>query len=117
MAEDENLSILVPIVFIVKGPGMKRVSKEEVRKLAVLSALKLDDTEAEILTRDIGAILEYVTQIQSADTSKFSQIRLTNQNIFRKDVAIKGFSEDLLAQAPKRKDSYFVVPQILEQNK
>ena len=86
-------------------------------RLATLSALKLDEQEIELLSSQIGAILNYATQIGQVDTTGFSPVRLTNQNIFRDDVAVQQPSEVLLAQAPKRKDQYFVVPQILEQNK
>ncbi|MBM3887252.1 aspartyl/glutamyl-tRNA amidotransferase subunit C, partial [Candidatus Dependentiae bacterium] len=69
------------------------------------------------LSKQIGTILEFAAQIAQADTEGHSSVRLTNQNIFREDVAVQQPSQFLLAQAPKRKDQYFVVPQILEQNK
>ncbi len=96
---------------------MKHLSKDEIKKLATLSALKLDEQEIELLSGQIGAILEYATQISQVNTTGLSPVRLTNQNIFRADVALQQPSEVLLAQAPKRRDQYFVVPQILEQNK
>ena len=96
---------------------MNQISTEDIKKLATLSALKLDEQEVQLLTKQIGSILEYVAQISTVDTQGLSPIRLTNQNIFREDVAIQQPTEALLAQAPQRKDTYFVVPQILEQNK
>lgn len=96
---------------------MKHLSKDEIKKLATLSALKLDEQEIELLSGQIAAILEYATQISQVNTTGLSPVRLTNQNIFRADVALQQPSEVLLAQAPKRRDQYFVVPQILEQNK
>jgi aspartyl-tRNA(Asn)/glutamyl-tRNA(Gln) amidotransferase subunit C len=96
---------------------MSHLSKDEVKKLAVLSALKLDEQEVEMLTKQIGSILDYVAQIGQADVTGISPVRLTSQNIFREDVAIQQSSQPLLTQAPKSKDHYFVVPQILEQNK
>jgi aspartyl-tRNA(Asn)/glutamyl-tRNA(Gln) amidotransferase subunit C len=96
---------------------MSQLSTEDIKKLATLSALKLDEQEVQLLTKQIGSILEYVAQISMVDTQGRSSIRLTNQNIFREDVAIQQSTDALLAQAPQRKDNYFVVPQILEQNK
>lgn len=96
---------------------MNHLSKDDIKKLAKLSALKLDEQEAELLAGQISAILQYVEQIGQADVANLSPVRLTNQNIFRDDVAIRQSSEALLAQAPKSREPYFVVPQILEQNK
>lgn len=96
---------------------MNLLSKEDIQKLARLSALKLEEQEASLLAEQVSAILKYVEQIGQADVAGFSPVRLTNQNVFREDVALQRPSDDLLAQAPKRKDNYFVVPQILEQNK
>lgn len=96
---------------------MNHLSKDDIQKLATLSTLKLDEQEAALLADQVSAILKYVEQIGQADVSKFSPVRLTNQNIFRDDVALQQPSDAILAQAPKRKDNYFVVPQILEQNK
>ena len=96
---------------------MNTVSKDTIKKLATLSAFKLDEHESELLSKQITLILDYATQISQVDTTGFSPVRLTNQNIFRDDVAAQQSCENLLTQAPKRKNQYFVVPQILEQNK
>lgn len=96
---------------------MNHLSKDDVKKLAKLSVLKLDEQEAELLAGHISAILQYVEQIGQANVANLSPVRLTNQNVFRDDVAIRQSSEALLAQAPKSRETYFVVPQILEQNK
>lgn len=96
---------------------MNHLSIEDVKKLAQLSALKIEEEEAALLADQVSSILSYVEQISEADVARFSPIRLTNQNIFREDIATQQSSEALLAQAPKRKENYFVVPQILEQNK
>ncbi len=96
---------------------MIHLSKDDIQKLAHLSALKLDEQETALLAEQVSAILKYVEQIGEANVSDFSPVRLTNKNIFREDVALQRPSQDILAQAPKRKDNYFVVPQILEQNK
>ena len=96
---------------------MNQLSKDDIQKLAQLSALRLGQQEATLLADQVSAILKYVEQIGQADVSAFLPVRLTNKNIFRDDVAVQRPSEDILAQAPKRKDNYFVVPQILEQNK
>lgn len=96
---------------------MIHLSKDDIQKLAHLSALKLDEQETALLAEHVSAILKYVEQIGEANVGSFSPVRLTNKNIFRDDIAIQRPSQDMLAQAPKRKDNYFVVPQILEQNK
>lgn len=96
---------------------MNHVTNDTIKKLAQLSALHLEESEVELLAAQLSTILEYVEQIADADVSRFSPVRLTNQNIFREDVSEQKSTTDLLTQAPEKHDTYFVVPQILEQNK
>lgn len=47
---------------------MTKISTDDVRALAQLSALRLDDNEAESLKTDIEHILEYFEQLNELDT-------------------------------------------------
>ena len=50
------------------GVGLA-VTREEIRRLAALAELALDDERAAELERQVGRILDYVRQLQEADLS------------------------------------------------
>lgn len=93
---------------------MTTFNKEELFKIARLSALKIDEKEADVFVEQMGAILNYVDQLkQVAVTAQAEQVK--NVNILRDDVAIQRESSDLLDLAPEREGQYFVVPNILQE--
>ena len=92
---------------------MADFNKEELLKIAQLSALKLEENEVKLFSNQIASILSYVDQLQEVTiTTDVQPIR--NTNIFRDDVAQKGNADAVLAQAPQTEERYFIVPKILE---
>ena len=66
---------------------MSNLSREEVLKLARLARLDLSDAEVEEYSRELGAILDYVQQLEQIDVS---DLKPTNQvtgltNVMRDD--------------------------------
>ncbi len=93
---------------------MSQFTKDELLKIAHLSALKLEDNELELFTEQIKAILAYVDQLQQVQlTPQAAHVR--NINIFRDDVVQKSDAEVMLAQAPELDEHYFAVPKILDE--
>ncbi len=96
---------------------MKKVSLDEIKKLALLSRIDLSNEEAESLREELENILGYVDQLSDVDTEGLettSQVTgLTNQ--MRKD-EIKDYGvdrEDLLKNAPDTQDGYIKVKKVL----
>ncbi len=96
---------------------MKKVSLDEIKKLARLSRIDLSEEEAESLRGELENILGYVDQLSDVDTEGLettSQVTgLTNQ--MRKD-EIKDYDvgrEDLLKNAPDSQDGYIKVKKVL----
>ena len=96
---------------------MKKVTIDEIKKLANLSRIQLSDEEAESLRAELEKILGYVDQLSDVDTEGLeptSQVTgLVNQ--MRKDEIIDyGTShEDLLKNTPDQKDGYIKVKKVL----
>ena len=94
------------------------MNKEEVLKLARLARIEVSEEEAESLTQEIGSILNYISEIKSADVSdsETDSGDFALKNIFREDGephASREFSEAILNQAPAREGDYFKVKKIL----
>ncbi|MCF7799844.1 Asp-tRNA(Asn)/Glu-tRNA(Gln) amidotransferase subunit GatC [Candidatus Babeliales bacterium] len=91
---------------------MINFDKEELLKLAKFSCLKLDEQEIVPLLKQIKAVLAYTEELNEVQISVESE-SIKNVNLFREDRVIPTNSQDILNQAPKKKDTYFVVPKIL----
>lgn len=93
---------------------MFNFSKEELLKLAELSSLKLYDDEVEYLRGQLEQTLDYIQQLEAFET-KLEHDAVKTINVFREDKAVPKDSAKLLAEAPETKETYFVVPKILDQ--
>lgn len=95
------------------------VTIEEIEKLATLARIELSQAEKEKLRVDIGAILEYVSQIKevSAKTAeKPSDYFVASVNVMREDANPHGtgiYTDALLDAAPQREEQYIRVKKIL----
>lgn len=93
------------------------VSDEEVKKIAALARLEVSDDEARGLAPVLGAILDYVKQLDAVDTTgveAMSHVHGVN-NVFREDEIVELVEPGgILAQAPELKDNFYRVPLIIE---
>lgn len=96
---------------------MAKLSRDDVLKLARLSRLRLSEEEITQFQTEISAILGYVEQLSSVDTTGLeptSQVTgLTN--VMRQDEVIDYGTtpEDLLKNAPATEKSQFKVKRVL----
>ena len=60
------------------------ITKKDIQDLASLSRIKIDDSEAESLTSEIGSILGYVKQIENIPISDSDEAP-TPRNVMRDD--------------------------------
>ena len=92
------------------------VSLDEVRHLAALSEINLDDNELTSLTTDIDNIVGYIHQLDELDTDNVEPtFQLTGlQNVWRDDAIEPQLPrEKLLALAPAAEDNQVKVPKVL----
>ena len=97
----------------------KKIDKEQVKKVAKLSRLELQESEIEEFTGQLEAILEYVEKMNELDTENIKPLAhcLPVSNVFRDDVVKESHgTEKTLANAPKKDEMYFMVPKILDDN-
>ena len=97
---------------------MTKINKEEVKKVARLARLELNDDEINNHSEQLQKILEYIKQLEKIDTSNVPcttrAIEVTNA--FRKDEK-KSYenTEALLDLSPSREDQFFKVPKIISE--
>ena len=93
------------------------ITEDQVRHVAKLSRLKLNDEQIRQFTRQMGGILEYVTKLNELDTSNVEPTAhvASLRNVFREDKAVPGMGvEKVLQNAPDRDGPFFKVPRVIE---
>jgi aspartyl-tRNA(Asn)/glutamyl-tRNA(Gln) amidotransferase subunit C len=93
------------------------MTNDEVRWVAQLARLELSDAELDLLTRQLSAIVEYVTQLGQVNTEGVEPLAhpLPVHNVFRADKLAPSLPVDAaLSNAPKQRDGFYVVPAVLD---
>ena len=93
------------------------IQQDEVRHIAKLARLQLDETELARYTEQLGRILSFFDELQSLDTAGVPMTAhpLPVSNAFRDDAPRPSLPlEAVLADAPQPEHPYFRVPRILE---
>lgn len=88
-------------------------SKEEIIKIAKHSGLKLNKEEIDHLQEQLKKTLAYTEELNQFKTT-IEHEAIKSINVFREDKAIQTDSSAILKQAPKTKETYYVVPKILD---
>ena len=95
---------------------MTKINKEEVKKVAHLARLELDDNEINNHAEQLEKILDYIRQLETIDTDEVPCTTRAIEviNVFRKDEKRNSDCKDeLLELGPSREDKYFKVPKII----
>ncbi len=95
------------------------ISKEEVKHIAYLARLSVNDKEINSFQKDLEEILNYVDRLKTVKTEKRKGVAVKKIfNIFRKDKINKTKLdckiEDFLRDAPDKKNNFFKVPSIFK---
>lgn len=101
-----------------RGLCMTKITREEVLKIARISALEIPEQEIETVQKQLESVLSYAARVQEFSHEEHGP-SVQNINILRSDVvqqldAAEAESESILKRAPEREENFFVVPAILE---
>ena len=94
-----------------------KISRDDVNRIAKLARLSLADAEADAMTKQLDAILEYVAQLQTLDTNGVEPTAQVGDRAtpMREDVPAPSLTQDeALANAPKAAGGGFVVPRTVD---
>lgn len=93
------------------------LSKEEVKKVAGLARLRMNDEELERLAPQLSNIIGFVEQLSELNTDNVEPLANVVDIALplREDVINDGnYAEEVLANAPEETQGYFVVPKVVE---
>ena len=97
---------------------MKRISSDEVKKVAQLARLELNENEINQHAEQLEKILEYIKQLEKINTEDVpcTTRAIEVVNVLRKDEN-RNYenSEEILDLAPSRENKFFKVPKIINE--
>ena len=91
------------------------ITIKDVEHVAKLARLELTEEEKEKFTGQLGAVLEYVNQMNEVDTSNVEPMAhaIDFSNVMREDkVFYEQTKEELMKNAPDEENGFFRVPKI-----
>ena len=95
-----------------------KIDDKLIDRLSKLSHLNIDDADRASLKGELNDILDFVENLNEVDVSNINATFTTLEGgtLLREDIVVKDeeLSNNILRNAPKSEDNYFVVPQIIE---
>ncbi|MEZ6000765.1 Asp-tRNA(Asn)/Glu-tRNA(Gln) amidotransferase subunit GatC [Hyphomonas sp.] len=93
------------------------VTKDDVRKVARLSRIAVDEAHLDELAGELNSILGWIDQLNEVDISDVEPLTSVVETTLpmREDVVTDGnIPDQILANAPRTEDGFFVVPKSVE---
>ena len=93
------------------------IDKNQVKKVAKLSRISLDDKNLDSLSNDLASILKFVEQLNKLDTNNVKPLNsIVHKSLeLRKDKVNDGkIKEEILKNSPDKNEDFFIVPKVVE---
>ena len=93
------------------------LDREDVRKIAFLARIRVDDADLEPLAGELNNIIGWVESLGEVDTDGVAPMTSVAEMTLRRrdDVVDDGGDADrVLANAPDREGDYYAVPKVVE---
>ena len=93
------------------------IDKNQVKKIAKLSRISLDDGKLESLSKDLASILNFVEELNKLDTKKTEPLSsIVNKTLEpRADKINDGkIKHEILKNSPDKNEDFFIVPKVVE---
>ena len=93
------------------------IDKNQVKKVAKLSRISLDDSKLESLSKDLASILNFVEQLNKLDKKKTEPLSsIVNKTLEpRIDKINDGkIKKEILKNSPDKNEDFFIVPKVVE---
>ncbi|KPK42198.1 MAG: glutamyl-tRNA amidotransferase [Omnitrophica WOR_2 bacterium SM23_29] len=94
------------------------IKDDVVRYVARLARIKLSEKEVKLFAQQLDQILAYVDKLKKLDVKDIPPTShvMVLKNVFREDQTRPSLTkEEVLKNAPQRKNDFFKVPRIIEE--
>ena len=93
------------------------IDKNQVKKVAKLSRISLDDNKIDSLSKDLDSILTFVEKLNELDTKEIKTLKSIADKTLeaRNDIVDDGrIKNDILKNSPEKNEDFFIVPKVIE---
>lgn len=93
------------------------VDQKTVRNIARLARIAISDEEAAALESELSAILDWVEQLDEVDTDGVEPMTSVVHATMKQrndEVTDGGYPDQIVENAPRRDNHFFVVPKVVE---
>ena len=93
------------------------IDKNQVKKVAKLSRISLDDKKIDSLSKDLDSILTFVEKLNELDTKEIKTLKSIADKTLeaRNDIIDDGkIKNDILKNSPENNEDFFIVPKVIE---
>ena len=93
------------------------IDKNQVKKVAKLSRISLDENKVESLSKDLNSIINFVEQLNKLDTKDTKPLSSVIDKTLepRNDKVNDGqMKEEILKNSPDKNEDFFIVPKVIE---
>tara|TARA_Y100001970_G_scaffold272562_1_gene369467 strand:- start:785 stop:1072 length:288 start_codon:yes stop_codon:yes gene_type:complete len=93
------------------------IDKNQVKKVAKLSRISVDESKLDSLSNDLSSILNFVEQLNKLDTKKIEPLSSIVDKTLepRIDKINDGkIKDDILKNSPEKNEDFFIVPKVVE---
>lgn len=97
---------------------MSKITEQDVKQIAALARLELSEAELAKYQAELSGILDYVDQIEKVDTKNVEPTAQVTglTDVVREDEKVPSTltRDEILLNAPEKKDGYIKVKSVLE---
>ena len=93
------------------------IEKNQVKKVAKLSRISLDESKVESLSKDLNSIIKFVEQLNKLDTKDTKPLSSVIDKTLepRNDKVNDGkIKNEILKNSPDKNEDFFIVPKVIE---
>ena len=93
------------------------IDKSQVKKVAKLSRISVDDNKINSLSKDLDSILTFVEKLNELDTKEIKTLKSIADKTLeaRNDIVDDGKNKnDILKNSPEKNEDFFIVPKVIE---
>ena len=93
------------------------IDKNQVKKVAKLSRISLDDSKLETLSKDLVSILNFVEQLNKLDTNEIKPLTsIIDKSLDARDDTVSDgqIKDQILKNSPEKNEDFFIVPKVVD---
>ena len=93
------------------------IDKSQVKKVAKLSRISLDDSKLESLSKDLVSILNFVEQLNKLDTNEIKPLTsIIDKSLDARDDTVSDgqIKDQILKNSPEKNEDFFIVPKVVD---